>query len=97
MNKYTILDAKWWTPPNPFPIIYHVQTKETVRFGDGAPVIGIVAIQSHKNQWKCYIGYSWGNDEPNDAQFIAHKGASFGSKEAACALFPQLDPEEFRY
>ena len=83
---YTVLDAKWWTPPIPPMLIL------------GSLCIGAVAIESGPNdEWKVYIGYGLGKDEERDRQLVAIHGMPIGSKEAACGLFPQLDPEKFLY
>lgn len=94
MTQYKILDAKWWTPPVPGQTIMDLRTYS----------IGIVAIESFDPggslpaQWKCYVGYGIsGNDEEGDSQLVARHGMPFGSKEAACALFPNLNPEGYRY
>jgi hypothetical protein len=85
--NYKILGAKWWTPPTP-------------GFMDvSGYCIGAVAILSHEptGSWKVYIGYGLGVDEQNDAQRIAAHGMPIGTKEGACGLFPNLDPDKFVY
>lgn len=56
--------------------------------------IGVIAIQSYKNQWKAYIGVGIGIDEEVDAYQIAILGSKL-PKIVACAYFPHLDPEEW--
>jgi hypothetical protein len=95
--NYKILDAKWWTPPLPG---FSVLRQAAV--GGTKLAIGIVAIESYDPgnglpvQWKCYVGYGRGEDEEADMQAIARHGMPFGSQEAACGLFPELDPEGYR-
>lgn len=88
MNKpYKILDSRWWTPPLPGQTIMDLPSY----------CIGAVAVDSYKDDWKVYMGFGFGVDEESDCQQIAQHGMPIGSREAACGLFPQLDPGKFRY
>lgn len=79
-----ILDTRWWSPRHPL--------------GPSLICIGIVAFESYSDgSWKAYIGYGQGEDEGDDCLTIYTHGVPIGSKEAACILFPQLDPEKFKY
>lgn len=95
MGNHKVLDAKWWTPPLPGLTIVGAAV-----LADALPqiVIGAVAIESYKDgSWKVYMGYGGGKDEDRDCQAIAGYGMPIGGKEAACGLFPQFDPEKFRF
>ena len=56
--------------------------------------IGIVAIDSNGNGWKCYIGCGLGDNEEDDEQKVAGYGQPTG-KTIAIAAFPDLNPETF--
>lgn len=58
-------------------------------------VIGIIAIDSNGNGWKCYIGNGIGDNEDDDAQKIAGYGMPVG-RAIALAAFPNLNQEEFK-
>lgn len=95
--NYKILDAKWWTPPLP-----GMSVLAQAAVGGVKLAIGIVAIESYDPgngspvQWKRYVGYGRGESEETDCQTIARHGMPIGSEEAACAFFPELDPEGYR-
>lgn len=89
--KYEILGTRCWTPA-----LVNVLFDAIV--GPTADLcIVVVAIESHLNEWKCYIGYGAGKDELQDQQHVAANGMPIGDKAIACAMFPNLDPEGFRY
>lgn len=83
-----ILGLAWYTPRLISPVS-----------PPGTLCIGIVAFESYEpdGQWKVYIGYGQGESEERDAQRILTTGMPIGSKEVACAYFPDLSPDKFRY
>lgn len=82
--KYEILGSVWYTPF----MLPSVNLDMC---------IGIVAIRSGKgDDWKCYIGYGFGEDEDYDAQLVAGQGIPVANEAMACALFPDLKPEGYK-
>jgi len=56
----------------------------------GTGMIGIVAIKSHEDIWKAYIGIAIGLNEKEDEQHIAKLGNKLNSRVAS-AYFPNFD------
>jgi hypothetical protein len=91
-EEYKILQKIWWTPPLNS-VLFDALTGASDHI-----CIGLVAIESFKDgSWKCYIGYGQGKSEDEDCQRIAANGMPLGNKSAACAFFPMLDPDRFKY
>lgn len=57
--------------------------------------IGIVAVRSFNDDWKCYIGIGTGYSKALDQQEIAQLGKPVG-KDIATAVFKELDPKCFK-
>ncbi len=78
MNDFKILGSYWYT---------------NMQFSGQ---IGFVAIATgpDEDNWKCYCGIAFGEDETADQQIIAARGAKV-IKDVAVAHFPALDPDKF--
>lgn len=79
---YEVIDSFWYTG-----------------FQFNGQCIGFVAIKSGPGEgdWKCYVGIlDDPSDEVEDPQTICANGAKV-TREVACAHFPHLDPDKYKF
>ena len=91
--NYKILNSYWYTPtfPGADPLLHVMANLPNI-------AVVFVAIESHENKWKCYMGWvPYGDDfdEKRLEQMVAQNGAKV-DKAVACAHFPSFDPEGFQ-
>ncbi len=57
--------------------------------------IGIVAVETFRDEWKAYIGTAAGHDVKFDERFVAKWGAALSAEEAH-GFFPHLDSTKYK-
>jgi len=85
-QEYKILGSRWFTNPS-IALLFHRPDL------DG--VIGVVAVETHIDEWKAYIGVSYGHNRQTDEQNIARSGSGLSPKEAH-GFFPCLDITKYK-